>query len=173
MARDRSTTSEPVRIGLKVMRNRFYQVAHCMGGGSDNPGLQAHFRAMKAEGGWAAVSTEYCAIAPESDDVPRVGARLWDHGDARNLSLMCDMLHERGALAAVELFHGGPMPAGGESRVPRRGASATSLTFGGKLTNCRAMDRADTWRQALYVRCEAAREAASTSSRSMRGTARR
>ena len=144
---------EPIRIGPKVMRNRFYQVAHCMGGGSDNPGLQAHFRAMKAEGGWAAVSTEYCAIAPESDDVPRVSARLWDHGDVRNLSLMCDLLHEHGALAAVELCHGGPMPAGGESRVPRRGASATSLTFGGKLTNCREMDRDDIREvQALYVR---------------------
>jgi dimethylamine/trimethylamine dehydrogenase len=155
MARDpkHDILFEPVRIGPKTMRNRFYQVAHCMGGGSDFPGLQAHFRAMKAEGGWAAVSTEYCAIAPESDDLPRVSARLWDRGDVRNLSLMCDLLHEHGSLAAVELWHGGPMPAGGESRVPRRGASATSLTFGGKLTNCREMDRDDIREvQGYYVR---------------------
>jgi dimethylamine/trimethylamine dehydrogenase len=152
---------EPIRIGPKTMRNRFYQVAHCMGGGSDFPGLQAHFRAMKAEGGWAAVSTEYCSIAPESDDVPRVSARLWDRGDVRNLSLMCDMLHERAALAAVELWHGGPLPAGGESRVPRRGASATSLTFGGKLTNCRGMTHDDIREvQGYYVRAaKLAREA--------------
>jgi dimethylamine/trimethylamine dehydrogenase len=144
---------EPVRVGPKTMRNRFYQSAHCMGGGSDNPGLQAHFRAMKAEGGWAAVSTEYCAIAPESDDVPRVSARLWDEGDVRNLSVMCDMLHEHETLAAVELWHGGPAGGGGEARVPRRGASETSLSFGGKLTNCKEMDKDDIREvQRYYVR---------------------
>ena len=47
---------EEVRIGPKVMRNRFFQAAHCLGAGSERPGFQAHFRGMKAEGGWAAVS---------------------------------------------------------------------------------------------------------------------
>ena len=82
-------------------------MAHCNGAGSDKPGFQAHFRAMKAEGGWGTVTTEYCSIAPESDDTHRVSARLWDDGDVRNLSLMCDMLHEQGSLAAVEIWHGG------------------------------------------------------------------
>src|SRR5437764_774793 len=68
---------EPVRIGPKVLRNRFYQVPHCTGFGTDRPGAQARFRAVKAEGGWAAVCTELCSIHPESDRAPRPVARFW------------------------------------------------------------------------------------------------
>ena len=53
---------EPIQIGPKMLPNRFFQVAHCNGAGSERPGFQAHFRAMKAEGGWGAVCTEYCSI---------------------------------------------------------------------------------------------------------------
>ena len=42
---------EPIQIGPKTMRNRFYQIPHCNGFGSEKPVSQAHFRAMKAEGG--------------------------------------------------------------------------------------------------------------------------
>ena len=60
MARDprHDILFEPVRIGPKTLRNRFYQVPHCTGFGSEKPGSQARFRGMKAEGGWAAVCTE-------------------------------------------------------------------------------------------------------------------
>jgi dimethylamine/trimethylamine dehydrogenase len=107
---------EPVRIGPKVLRNRFYQVPHCTGFGTDRPGAQARFRAIKAEGGWAAVCTELCSIHPESDRAPRPLARLWDDDDALNLSLMCDEAHEHGSLAGVELWHGGPSSEGSGSR---------------------------------------------------------
>ena len=40
---------EPVRIGPKTMRNRFYQAPHCSGFGSEYPYTQAAFRGMKAE----------------------------------------------------------------------------------------------------------------------------
>ena len=59
---------EPVRIGPKTLRNRFYQVPHCTGFGVEKPWTQAAFRGMKAEGGWAAVCTEYCSISPETDE---------------------------------------------------------------------------------------------------------
>ena len=36
---------ESVTIGPKVLRNRFYQVPHCIGAGSEKPGLQAMHRA--------------------------------------------------------------------------------------------------------------------------------
>ena len=120
---------EPIQIGPKVLPNRFFQVAHCNGAGSERPGFQSHFRAMKAEGGWGAVCTEYCSIGPESDDIHRVSARLWDDGDVRNLGLMCDMLHEQDALAAVEIWHGGLNACGLESRVPARGASEIGSPF--------------------------------------------
>src|SRR6266567_3657356 len=99
---------EPVQIGPKTLRNRFYQVPHCIGAGSEKPGMQAFHRGIKAEGGWAAVCTEYCSISPESDDTMRVSARIWDDGDVQNLAVMCDRLHQYGALAGIELWYGGP-----------------------------------------------------------------
>src|ERR671934_63162 len=81
---------EPVRIGPKVLKNRFYQVPHCTGFGTDRPGAQARFRATKAEGGWAAVCTELASIHPETDRAPRPVVRIWDDDDARNLALMCE-----------------------------------------------------------------------------------
>jgi dimethylamine/trimethylamine dehydrogenase len=131
---------EPVRIGPKVLRNRFYQVPHCTGFGTDRPGAQARFRAMKAEGGWAAVCTELCSIHPESDRAPRPVARLWDDEDARNLSLMCEEAHEHGALAGVELWHGGPSSEGSASReIP--GAPSQIPSDHNQLSYPRELDR--------------------------------
>ena len=46
---------EPVRIGPKTLKNRFYQVPQCTGAGVLKPGANAAHRAVKAEGGWAAL----------------------------------------------------------------------------------------------------------------------
>ncbi|MBT3628431.1 MAG: hypothetical protein HN527_10050, partial [Rhodospirillaceae bacterium] len=35
---------EPLQIGPKTMKNRFYQVPHCLGAGSERPGVQAAHR---------------------------------------------------------------------------------------------------------------------------------
>jgi dimethylamine/trimethylamine dehydrogenase len=109
---------EPIQIGPKILRNRFWQVPHCNGAGSDKPGMQAEFRAMKAEGGWGAVFTEVCNINHAGDILPWVGSKLCDRGDVRNLSLMCDRIHDNGALAGVELLHSGGLAGNAESRVP-------------------------------------------------------
>jgi dimethylamine/trimethylamine dehydrogenase len=110
---------EPVRIGPKTMRNRFYQVPHCTGFGSDFPGAQAHFRGMKAEGGWAVVNTEATTVHPFSDfSGPMLQSRLWDDLDVRNWALMCERVHEHGSLAGIELHGGGSAHTGFESRIP-------------------------------------------------------
>jgi hypothetical protein len=74
MARDpkHDVLFQPIKIGPKTLRNRFYQVPHCIGAGSDRPGFQAAHRSLKAEGGWAGINTEYCSIHPESDDTHRL-----------------------------------------------------------------------------------------------------
>jgi dimethylamine/trimethylamine dehydrogenase len=111
---------EPVRIGPKTLKNRFYQVPHCNGAGSDRPGMQAALREVKAEGGWAAVCTEECSIDPECDSTLLVSARLWDDGDVRNLARTCEAAHRHGALAGVELGYMGAHATGFETRaVPR------------------------------------------------------
>lgn len=114
---------EPLKIGPKTMRNRFYQTPHCSGLGTDFPESQAAMRGIKAEGGWAVVNTEYCSIHPESDDRPWIAARLWDEDDIRNLSLMCDKVHEHDSLAGVELHFGGAHTTGFETRQASRAVS--------------------------------------------------
>ncbi|HMK87486.1 MAG TPA: hypothetical protein VK437_16100 [Steroidobacteraceae bacterium] len=46
MARDpkHDCLFQPLKIGPKTLRNRFYQVPHCIGAGSDRPGFQAGHR---------------------------------------------------------------------------------------------------------------------------------
>jgi dimethylamine/trimethylamine dehydrogenase len=142
---------EPIQIGPKVMRNRFYQIPHCNGFGSEKPYSQAHFRAVKAEGGFGAVCTEYCSISPESDDTHRVSARLWDDDDVRNLSLMCEMLHEHDTLAACELWYGGPHAPCMETRCVPKGPSQIASDFE-YLSYCLEMDHDDIrYLQDLYV----------------------
>ncbi|HYH22000.1 MAG TPA: FAD-dependent oxidoreductase [Azospirillum sp.] len=114
---------EPVKIGPKVSRNRFFQTSHCAGIGSERPGTQALFRGTKAEGGWGVVFTEFCSIHPESDEFPYTSARLWDEGDVRNLRPMCDEIHKHGSLAGVQLWYGGIHSPGLESREVPRSAS--------------------------------------------------
>ncbi len=159
MARDprHDILFEPIEIGPKTMKNRFYQIPHCNGFGSEKPLNQAYFRAMKAEGGYAAVCTEYCSISPESDDTHRMSARIWDDGDIKNLGLMCAMLHEHDCLAACELWYGGPHAPCMETRCVPKGPSQIPSDFE-YLTYCIEMDKDDIrYVQNLYV--EAAKRA--------------
>jgi dimethylamine/trimethylamine dehydrogenase len=99
---------EPVRIGPKQLKNRFYAVPHSTGWGSDMPESHARFSATAAAGGWAAVSVAIASMAPESDRNPVPSpARLWDDDDVANLALVCRQVHEHGALAGIELWHCG------------------------------------------------------------------
>ncbi len=143
MARDprHDVLFEPVRIGPKTLRNRFYQAPHCTSFGAELPGAQAHIRAMKAEGGWAAVNTEFCSVHPSSDSRPLVSARLWDEEDARNLAKMAELAHEHGALAGVELWHGGCVAGNLESRLPARSVSQMN-DDGLYSTSCYELDKA-------------------------------
>ena len=98
---------EPVKIGPLVAKNRFYQVPHCNGMGYARPRSHAAMRGVKAEGGWAVVSTEEVEIHPTSDISPYIEGRLWDDRDIPALALMTRAIHDYGALAAIELVHAG------------------------------------------------------------------
>jgi dimethylamine/trimethylamine dehydrogenase len=98
---------EPVKIGPVVAKNRFYQVPHCNGMGYARPQAHAAMRGVKAEGGWAVVSTEEVEIHASSDLAPYIEGRLWDDRDVPALALLTDAVHRHGALAAIELVHAG------------------------------------------------------------------
>ncbi|MBI1417872.1 MAG: NAD(P)-binding protein [Limimaricola sp.] len=108
---------EPVRIGPKVAKNRFFQVPHASGMTNAAPHVRAAFRGMKAEGGWGVVCTGACSVDPSSDDSPFPFATMWDETDVRSHAVMTEAVHAHGALAGVELWHGGAAAVNRTSRV--------------------------------------------------------
>ena len=110
---------EPLQIGSKVFRNRFYSVPHAafpIGRRLSDVG----FRRTKAEGGWAAVCGGVISIRPDSWSgfVPR----LWDDVDRAVLARTAREVRSQGALAGIELGHAGGLGAG-EKFAPAFGVS--------------------------------------------------
>ncbi len=133
---------EPVRIGPVTAPNRFYQVPHCTGMGYRRPRSVAALREVKAEGGWGTVCTEYTSIHPSSDDEPFPSASLWDDADIDAHALMVEKVHAHGALAGVELWHGGAASANHYSREAPLGPSSIPAGVNDPVQT-RAMDKAD------------------------------
>ncbi|MEX2649818.1 MAG: FAD-dependent oxidoreductase [Alphaproteobacteria bacterium] len=148
---------EPVKIGPVTARNRFYQVPHCTGMGMGLPRTNAAMRAVKAEGGWGVVCTEYCSIDPTSDDAPYAFCTLWDDEDERAHALITEAIHGHGALAGVELWHGGSHATNRWSRTAPLAPRATPLHYPFPV-QARAMDKSDI-RDLRRWHAEAARRA--------------
>jgi dimethylamine/trimethylamine dehydrogenase len=134
---------EPVQIGPVTAKNRFYQVPHCSGMGYQSPRSVAAMRGMKAEGGWAVVNTEYCSIHPTSDDTPFITAKIWDQNDVRAHAVMVEQVHRHGALAGIELFHGGSAAANHSSRLPSIGPWCAPAGSLGEPIQSQAMTKRD------------------------------
>jgi len=141
------TLFEPVRIGPVTAPNRFYQVPHASGMTNALPHVRAAFREMKAEGGWGVVCTGAVSIHPSSDDTPLPAARLWDEEDVRAHAMMTQAVHRHGALAGIELWHGGAMTMNRASRISPLSPSGLGWmpTHVGFMSNLRpqAMDNGD------------------------------
>lgn len=137
-----SVLFEPVKIGPVTARNRFYQVPHCCGLGHLRPRAHAAMRAMKAEGGWAVVSTEEAELHPSSDLSPYPEQRIWDDHDIPALRLMTEAVHDNGSLAAIELVHNGNHSANLMSRAPVLAPSDMSVDLI-YPKQARAMDKSD------------------------------
>lgn len=108
---------EPVKIGPKTAKNRFFQVPHASGMTNAAPHVRAAFRGMKAEGGWGTICTGACSVDPSSDDSPFPFATMWDESDIRSHAVMTEAVHEHGALAGIELWHGGAVAMNRTSRI--------------------------------------------------------
>lgn len=133
---------EPVRIGPVTAPNRFYQTPHATGMGYLKPKASAALRAVKAEGGWGVVCTEYCSIHPSSDDSPYAFLTLWDDDDVASLAKTVDAIHSHGSLAAVELWHGGAHASNRLTREPLLAPSARPAHFT-QPGSARTFDKAD------------------------------
>jgi len=133
---------EPVKIGPVTAPNRFYQTPHANGMGNLRPKSSATMRAIKAEGGWGVVCTEYCSIHPSSDDAPYAYLSLWDDDDAAAVKPTVDAIHRHGSLAAIELWHGGVHACNRLTREPVLGPNHASCHYT-TLQQARAMETAD------------------------------
>ena len=156
---------DPVRIGPKVAKNRFFQVPHASGMTNAAPHVRAAFRGMKAEGGWGVVCTGATSVDPSSDDTPFPFATLWDGSDIASHALMTDAVHAHGALAGVELWHGGAAALNRTSREAPLSPSGVPwmATHVGFMSSARprVMDRADIaalirWHRDAAIRAEQA-----------------
>ncbi|MEU9330000.1 FAD-dependent oxidoreductase [Streptomyces canus] len=135
-----SVLFEPVTLGPKTAKNRFWATPHAIGFGSDASGSAAGYRSMRAEGGWGVVFTEATTIAPEMDKTPHRMSRLWDEGDVRNLTHVAREIQKHGALAGIELEYNaavGPMTEGRglapRSVVSTPGESSLAVPYVGGL----------------------------------------
>jgi dimethylamine/trimethylamine dehydrogenase len=133
---------EPVKIGPVTAPNRFYQTPHATGFGWQRPQSGAALRGVKAEGGWGVVCTEYCSIHPSSDDSPHAFLTLWDDEDIAPLAATAEAIHAHGALAGIELWHGGAHASNRMTRVPGLAPDVQPAMFHLPAT-ARAMDKAD------------------------------
>ena len=133
---------DPVKIGPVTAPNRFYQTPHATGFGWQRPQSGAALRGVKAEGGWGVVCTEYCSIHPSSDDSPYAFLTLWDEDDIAPLAATAEAIHAHGALAGIELWHGGFHASNRMTRVPGVGPQVQPSMFHLPATT-RAMDLAD------------------------------
>ncbi len=134
---------EPVKIGPVTAKNRFYQAPHCNGMGRSFPSSMATMRGVKAEGGWAVVSTEQIDIHPSSDITPATEGRLWSDKDIPYLSRMCDAVHEHGALASIEPVHNGKWAANLYSREAPLFPTHMPVLDRNVPVQARAMDKQD------------------------------
>src|SRR5262249_6249407 len=103
---------------------------------------QAAHRGMKAEGGWAAVCTEYAPFSPGSDEGPLIAARFWDEDDMHALRLTTEAAHQHGALAGIELHHSGVHAANNQTRWPALGPSQLASDLEPRVVP-KTMDRRD------------------------------
>jgi dimethylamine/trimethylamine dehydrogenase len=151
---------EPIRIGPKTAKNRFYQVPHCNGLGHVRPNAEAAMRGVKAEGGWAVVCTQETEVHPTSDISPSPEAKLWDDRDIPAMARMAESVQRHGALAGIELTHHGPTCDCMESRETPIAPTAQPVRSYAPI-QARAMDKSDIkayrgWHRAAALRAKKA-----------------
>lgn len=135
---------QPMKIGPKLAKNRFYQVPHCNGGGYRDPSAVAEMRRTKAEGGWGVIFTEQTEIHPSSEITPFIEQHLWEDKDIPALAAMAEAMKSQGALAGIQLAYSGINGPNLYSReVPLAVTGGPILTFTSDPVQARTMDRED------------------------------
>ena len=96
---------EPLEVGNRVFRNRFYGVPHGYGAGPAYPMSHVEHRAIQAQGGWAVACTGVTATSVDWEG--QTMERLMSEDDIPPFHAMCSAVHKHGALAGIEFGHAG------------------------------------------------------------------
>ena len=135
---------QPLKIGPKTAKNRFFQVPHCNGGGYRDPSAVVEMRRTKAEGGWGVIFTEQTEIHPTSEITPFIEQHLWDDRDIPALARMAEAMKSHGALAGIQLAYSGINGPNLYSReVPLAVTGGPILTFTSDPVQARTLDLSD------------------------------
>ena len=134
---------EPVRIGPVTAPNRFFAAPHATGHGFSLPAGSTALRAMKAEGGWGTVAVQITEVSQDSDMANHPIERIWDDVYLDQHAKQVDAIKAHGALAAIELAHGGMRARNFATGVPVIGPSALPILRPEMPVQARAMDKSD------------------------------
>ncbi len=134
---------EPVKIGPVTAPNRFYAAPHATGHGYALPQGSQALRAMKAEGGWGTVAVQITEVSNDSDMANHPIERIWDEVYIDQHIRQVEAIKEHGALAAIELAHGGMRARNFSTGVPVIGPSDLPILRAEIPVQARAMDKAD------------------------------
>lgn len=134
---------EPVKIGPVTAPNRFYAVPHATGHGWSQPEGAIALRATKAEGGWGVVCSSLTELAPDGDMANHPMERMWDDRDLGFHERQAAAIKAHGALAAVELGHGGMRSRNLISGLPIIGPADLPVLRPEVPLQARAMDKTD------------------------------
>jgi len=134
---------QPVKIGPVTAPNRFYAVPHATGHGFMQPNGANGLRATKAEGGWGVVSVQMIEVASDSDMANHPLERLWDEAYYAPAAAQAEAIKSHGALAAIELAHGGMRARNFTTGRPVPGPSDLPILRPDVPVQARAMDKSD------------------------------
>lgn len=132
---------EPITVGRKTFRNRFYGVPYDSGFGPMAPLAHAHHREVQAQGGWSSIFTGVTSVSHDYDARP-FGDRVWAKEDLPPLELLCERVHANGALAGLEIGHVGADAVNKVSRAPAI-APSQLVSWRRPMMTPKAMDRGD------------------------------
>ncbi|MGI9506203.1 MAG: NAD(P)-binding protein, partial [Geminicoccaceae bacterium] len=116
---------------------------HATGHGWSQPEGSIALRSMKAEGGWGTVAMQMTEIAPDSDMANHPMDRLWDERDLPMHQAQVAAIKKHGALAALELAHGGMRARNYTTGFPVPGPSHLPILRPEVPIQARAMDLND------------------------------
>lgn len=134
---------EPVKIGPVTTPNRFYAVPHATGHGWSQPNGAIALRATKAQGGWGVVAAQMQEVSPDSDLANHPMDRIWDDSDMAAHAAQVQAIKFHGALAAIELAHGGMRSRNLTTGLPVRGPSHLPILRPELPIQARAMNKED------------------------------